>query len=188
MKGKLCKLFLGLCLFFVFQCESDAKDAKDEKETMLTANELNQKGVSLISSDPEEAIRLFKAAGELDPKFPDYANNVGVVKLNQGKIEEAIGFFETSVKKQPNYHRGYYNLGISYQKLGNFSKAIEYYQKALSLGESPEVIFNLALVNEKSGNKKSAVEYYKKFLSMTNKEQFPGPYQDAEIRIKDLSK
>ncbi len=179
MKIKL-TLSLLMCLI-VLGCKSESSSV----EKMKNAAELNQKGASLIQNNPDEAMKLFREANKLDPTVPDYANNIGVVLLNQKKLDEAIVYFLKSTEIDPNYGRGYYNQGVSYQNLGNNEKAISAYHKALKLLPSPEIYYNLGIVYSRTGNKKSAIESYKKFIE-TAPPSYAQPIKDAKEKIKAL--
>ncbi|BDA77832.1 hypothetical protein LPTSP3_g07620 [Leptospira kobayashii] len=177
-------LILGIFLLGV-SCESKAQEEKSE---LNTAADLNKKGAELIASNPEEAVGYFKAAHDLDPKQPDYVNNIGVVRLNEGKLDEAINQFLRATEIAPDYYRGYYNLGVCYQKQGKHQKAVDSYLKGQKILDTPELNFNLGIVYTRLGDKASAEKSYKNFIRIAPKGQMAQAIHDAEQKIKELHK
>ncbi len=178
-------------LFFCIQVgflNCEPKEKEGEKTLNMNAAELNNKGAELIGSNPEEAIKLFKAAHELDPNQPDYVNNIGVVKLGQKKLEDALDYFIKSTEISANYQRGFYNQGVCYQQLGKNDKAASAYKKAEKINSSPEISFNLGIIYTRLGDKAEAIKNYKRFIEIAPKDQLAEPIKDAQEKIKNLSK
>ncbi|MDX1957400.1 MAG: tetratricopeptide repeat protein [Leptospiraceae bacterium] len=157
-------------------------------EDLMKAKELNVKGVSLLNTNPSEALTLFKEAMGLDSKTPDYPSNAGVALLNQKNYNEAISFFNKALEISPNHTSAHFNLGVCYQAMGDNQKSVQAYAKAVSLNpEMPEAYFNLGLVYSRLNNKKMAITNYQKFLKVANPSTMSKPIQDANNRIKQLS-
>ncbi|WP_411823543.1 tetratricopeptide repeat protein [Leptospira sp. 'Mane'] len=179
------RLLILITFLLGFSYESKAQEDKPELNTAL---DLNNKGAAIITTNPEEAVRYFKAAHDLDPKQPDYVNNIGVVRLNEGKFDEAIIQFLRAVEIAPNYYRGFYNLGVCYQKQGKHQKAVDSYLKGQKISDTPEINFNLGIVYTRLGDKVSAEKSYQNFIKIAPKDQMAQAIRDAEQKIKELQK
>lgn len=147
----------------------------------------NKEGVSYIQTNPGLAIKLFKEAQVLDPKNPDYPNNIGVVLLSQGKFKDAIPYFVRATEIDSKYVRGFYNEGVCLQNLLKNEEAIKAYNKALKLTEVPEAYFNLGIVHTRLNQNEKAIEAYQKFINVAPA-TMAEPISDAKAKIKALSK
>lgn len=176
------KKWLIYFIFFITisACKQGASAADAKK-----AAELNQKGIGFLQSNPEAALILFKEARALDPGISDYANNIGVVYLDQKKPDKALPYFLKSTEIDSKYGRGYYNEGVACQGLGENQKAIVAYSKALKFIPSPEIYYNLGIVYSRVKNNKEAIASYRKFIGSA-----PASYgraiTDAKEKIKEL--
>ena len=67
---------------------------------------------------PEDAFVHLKKALELDPKYAQGYNHLGVLFLTQNKLEEAEQSLINALKLDFNLIDAHFNLGALYQKVG----------------------------------------------------------------------
>ena len=81
---------------------------------------------------PDEALKDFKQAIQLNSNYENAYYNMGVVLLEDyGNPTEAIEAFKKSISLNPKNARAYNNMGNSLRKLGRFEEAITVLNKAI---------------------------------------------------------
>ena len=91
---------------------------------------------------PEEKIRLYTRAIELDSKFAFAYNNRGVIYANLKQYERAIEDYDQTIKLNPELVEAYNNRGISYAKLKQYERSIEDFDQAIKLNPEDADIYN----------------------------------------------
>ena len=71
----------------------------------------------------EEAVKSFKKAILLKPKYLTAIFGLGIVYSMMGQNEEAITAFKKVLQLSPNYHKAHIRLAISYSLTGQEEKA-----------------------------------------------------------------
>jgi tetratricopeptide (TPR) repeat protein len=115
-------------------------------------------------------------------------NQLGRVKVDQGKYEEAIGFYEKALEirqktlpaNHPDFATSYNNIGGVYKNMGEYSKALSSHEKALEIRQKtlPANHPDLATSYDTNGSVFDNMREYSKALSY---------YEKAlEIRQKTL--
>ncbi len=95
------------------------------------------------AQDVDEKISLYSRLVELQPKFADAKNNLGVALFRKGRLDDALNLFTQLVAEHPDYAMGYNNLGFVHEAKGLKDEAIANYRKAIELDGQ----FVLALEN-----------------------------------------
>lgn len=119
--------------------EAEKLNPEDPSIQHVLGMALNAKGQYL------DALRHYRRALALDPKYTEVHNAMGATYLEMGKWNEAILEFDI-VLKDLLYMTPFYvlnNVGWAYYKKGDLAKAIENYKSALNM--KPD--FGLALYN-----------------------------------------
>ncbi|MDV6234462.1 tetratricopeptide repeat protein [Leptospira ellisii] len=178
--AKLCLLLLSILI--LSNCSK-----RKESELLNDAEKQNAYGIGALQlGDYEKAEEYFKEAHRLNPKEPNYANNVGVTLIPRNRFEQAIVYFSKAVEIDPNFQRGYFNLGVAYQNLQKNAEALRYYEKAVSIpGTMPEIYFNLGIINTRLNKKAEAKKNYETFIKEAPP-QFGQQIKDAYTKIKEL--
>ena len=130
---------------------------------------------------PDEALKDFKQAIQLNSNYENAYYNMGVVLLEDyDNPIEAIEAFKKSIYLNPKNARAYNNMGNSLRKLGRFEEAITVLNKAILI-ESKNAIFyrNAGNVLAKLGNLNEAIETYNKALLL--KPEYPETYYDLSF-------
>jgi tetratricopeptide (TPR) repeat protein len=121
----------------------------------------------------DEAIRHMAAVIEINPKYPDAREKMGVLMLASGRIDESIRYFNEAMDTSGNKGNIYAGLGMAYIRAGKKEPAIENLTKAVELKNNDEIIFNglswllatQAEVNEAEANR--AIEYARRACEKT---------------------
>jgi len=136
--------------------------------TELEVWEWANKGLSLDSlGRPDEAMRCFDKALELDPSYANAWTNKGSGLSNLGRFEEAIRCFDKALELAPRDSAAWYSKGTSLHNLGRHEDAIRCYDKALEL--DPRYVkawYNKARAEDKVGHSGEAVHSYQQFLKL----------------------
>ena len=115
----------------------------------------------------KEAGVAFKKITQLNPKYAEGFNNLGVILQELDKSEEAIEAYKKAVSLNPNYADAYYNMGITLHEQGKLEESIEAYNKAASLRPNDgDVYYNMGLVLQERKQHEEAIKAYNKALSL----------------------
>jgi len=127
----------------------------------------------MISGKPEEALKLFQEALEINKKnkyeegIANVFNNIGLAHSKLRETDQALNYYERALKinKKIGYKEGMAtnlgNIGLVYITLGKSEEAIKYYQEALEIfthiNAQPRIEILLKLIKiieeEKKGKK-----------------------------------
>lgn len=111
----------------------------------------------------EEAIREYREAIRLTPKYPQAAFRLGVCLAAQDNLTEAIALYSAALKSKPDYPEAHLNLGCILASQGKTDQAIPHYLRALKLRpDYAEARFNLALALSEKGQVDEAIREYRK--------------------------
>jgi CHAT domain-containing protein/Tfp pilus assembly protein PilF len=127
----------------------------------------------------EEALRLFKAAG--DRQWEGFAlHRLGITYYLLGENQKALDYFNQalSVRRDAGDRGGEITtlnlLGVLYKDLGENQKASDYYNQALPLSravgdrtEEGYLLNNLGLVFQDLGENQKALDYYNQALPLS---------------------
>jgi tetratricopeptide (TPR) repeat protein len=96
--------------------------ALDAPENAMPHNDL---GVILnAKGNLEGAIRCYRTAIDLDPKYPLAHHNLGLALHAKGNLEGAIRCYRTAIDLDPQYAEAHCNLGLALQASGKFAQAL----------------------------------------------------------------
>jgi tetratricopeptide (TPR) repeat protein len=95
----------------------------------------NNKGnEELRNKKPQEALKCFDKAIELESNNPEYWNMKGIALYLLTRHEEAIKSFDKAIELNPNNPTYWNNKAVVLEKLGRYEEAEKCYQKARELG------------------------------------------------------
>ncbi len=89
--------------------------------------------VALQSGRPEEALRRFRAAVEINSRFAAAHNHAGVALCALGRLDEGIASYRQAVGCAPNDPNAHHNLGVALLRARKHSEAIAVLERALEL-------------------------------------------------------
>jgi len=140
-----------------------------EREPEMTEEEyaLYQKVVTMLSSNPEFALKLLEAMmSDKEPPSPAFEFILGNAYYAAGQIEKSETNYLSSVRRYPTFLRAWVNLGILYYSSGRYGDAIPCFSKAVVLGDRDSTTFGLlGYCLQKQGDLVSAEMAYMQALS-----------------------
>jgi tetratricopeptide (TPR) repeat protein len=115
----------------------------------------------------EEAIRHFKEALRINPRYLSASANIGIVLLREGKIDEAVKVLTEVVGSKGNYPKAHNYLGLAYAKKGEFGLAVQNYNEAVRLKpDYVEAIANLGIALKEQGKVNEAIKEWHSALQL----------------------
>lgn len=99
----------------------------------LKGQELTEKAIELMASDPQQARELLRQALAADLFHGPAHNNLGVLELSAGQLFEAANEFEWARKLMPGHPDPRMNLAITLERAGKVDEALCTYHSALEV-------------------------------------------------------
>ena len=98
-----------------------------------TAEYLYQRAATIASvgNNPEEVIKLYERAVELDEKHPGALFGLGLVNDRRGNDEKAIELYQKAAAVFPTNVGALLNLGLLYEDHGQYERAVHCYDRVL---------------------------------------------------------
>ena len=104
----------------------------------LEAPELVDLGTMLYYRGfPDDAIRYFKQALDLDPDLFEAWFRIGLVEHSRGNLDNARQAYERCLKRRPGHGWCNFYLGLLEEEMGRSTKAMKYYETAFK--HAPEL-------------------------------------------------
>jgi tetratricopeptide (TPR) repeat protein len=125
---------------------------------------LNLNGLINLSLEKwQNAIFAFKKALDIDDKFVEAYNNIGVAYSHIGDDKKAVENYTLAIRLKKDYANGYNNLASHYDDLGQYSEAAINYNYALkfnpeNLNAQNNLIHLLNYFNPKKSDDNSIVK------------------------------
>lgn len=94
----------------------------------------------------DEAEKSFLKSAEINAKFPDSRNELGVIYLAKRKLDDALMLFQSASELSPNHHGFLCNLGLCLMEMGRFEEARQNFSKAKFLKPGDKKIDELFAV------------------------------------------
>ncbi len=118
------------------------------------------------ANEPERALRLYERAAKLDPGFYKARYNIGILRLEAGRMAAAQSAFEALTLSFPDRPEPWFNLGRIAYRRDDLELARAHYEQALtaSAGDYPEATLNLALVDRRQKKLKKALARLNRLL------------------------
>jgi len=128
---------------------------------------LNSEGKKYFESGQvSEAIKAFKKALELDPKFYEGWFNLGLVYQKSSRFAEAIKCYNKNIEFYAQNPFALKNLALCYSLVGDTKKALEIARLLSGEGDSWESYFNLATTAQIAGDIEEGIKSYKKAIDL----------------------
>lgn len=81
----------------------------------------------------DEAVAMFQAAQQVDPRYVEVRNDLGVLRARQGRPAEAIAAFEAALAIDPDFAAAHFNLANALVEAGRPVEAKPHYLATLRL-------------------------------------------------------
>ena len=83
-----------------------------------------------LACDHEQALRCFKRATQLDPKFAYAYTLQGHEHVEIEEYDKALVSYRHAISSDKRHYNAYYGIGRVYERLGNYEKAFSHYHAA----------------------------------------------------------
>ncbi|KAJ9155059.1 Protein bimA [Pleurostoma richardsiae] len=116
-----------------------------------------------LALDHEQALRCFKRATQLDPKFAYAFTLQGHEHVLNEEYDKALTAYRQAISADRRHYNAYYGIGKVYEKLGNYDKAYTHYHAASVIHPTNAVLICcIGTVLEKQKQIVQALQYFSK--------------------------
>ncbi|EPE08817.1 cdc27 protein [Ophiostoma piceae UAMH 11346] len=116
-----------------------------------------------LAQDHEQALRCFRRATQLNPKFAYAYTLQGHEHVLNEEYDKALTAYRHAVAADQRHYNAYYGIGRVYEKLGNFDKAFTHFRTASSIHPTNAVLICcIGKVLERQKQILPALEYFSK--------------------------
>lgn len=123
----------------------DEKPLASPTDNMTAAENYNKGYMAFHSGDYHKAIKHYRKAIQLDPKYTDAYDNCGIAYRRLGNLDSAAYFYKESIKINPKAMIAHGNLAIVYSEQGKLQEAIKEYEEiSKNNPNDPEAPYGIA--------------------------------------------
>lgn len=123
-----------------------------------------------LARDPEQALKCFKRATQLDPKFAYAYTLQGHEHVLNEEYDKALLAYRHAISADRRHYNAYYGIGKVYEKLGSYDKAFSHYSTASSIHPMNAVLICcIGTVLEKQKQTVHALQFFSKATELAPK-------------------
>lgn len=116
-----------------------------------------------LARDHEQALRCFKRATQLDPKFAYAFTLQGHEHVANEEYDKALTSYRQAIAADRRHYNAWYGIGRVYEKLGNYDKAYTHFHSASVINPTNAVLICcIGNVLEKQRQTVQALQYFTK--------------------------
>jgi anaphase-promoting complex subunit 3 len=116
-----------------------------------------------LARDHEQALKCFKRATQLDPKFAYAFTLQGHEHVSNEEYDKALSAYRHGMSADKRHYNAYYGVGRVYEKLGNYEKAFIHFTAASAINPTNAVLICcIGTVLEKQKDYRHALKYFTK--------------------------
>ncbi|KAI5928392.1 hypothetical protein F4810DRAFT_1532 [Camillea tinctor] len=116
-----------------------------------------------LARDHEQALRCFKRATQLNPKFAYAFTLQGHEHVANEEYEKALTAYRQAISADRRHYNAYYGIGRVYEKLGSYDKAYTHFHSASVINPTNAVLICcIGNVLEKQRQIVQALQYFSK--------------------------
>ncbi|KAI1877964.1 hypothetical protein JX265_002333 [Neoarthrinium moseri] len=116
-----------------------------------------------LARDHEQALRCFKRATQLNPKFAYAFTLQGHEHVSNEEYDKALTAYRQAISADRRHYNAYYGIGRVYEKLGNYDKAYTHFHSASVINPTNAVLICcIGNVLEKQRQTVQALQYFTK--------------------------
>jgi anaphase-promoting complex subunit 3 len=120
-----------------------------------------------LALDHEQALRCFKRATQLDPKFAYAFTLQGHEHVANEEYDKALTAYRHAISADRRHYNAYYGIGKVYEKLGNYEKAYTHYHSASIIHPTNAVLICcIGTVLEKQKQMVQALQFFSKAVDL----------------------
>lgn len=121
-----------------------------------------------VQRDHDQAIKCFKRATQLDPKFTYAYTLQGHEHIENEEYDKALSAFRSAIAVENRHFNGWYGLGKVFEKQGKYEFAEQHYRTAAGINSSNAVLLTcIGAVLEKLKNPRAALVQYTKACELS---------------------
>lgn len=114
-----------------------------------------------LARDHEQALRCFKRATQLDPKFAYAFTLQGHEHVANEEYDKALASYRHGMAADKRHYNAWYGVGRVYEKLGNYDKAYAHFTSASTINPTNAVLICcIGTVLEKQKQPRQALNYF----------------------------
>lgn len=114
-----------------------------------------------LARDPDQALKCFKRATQLDPKFAYAFTLQGHEHVASEEYDKALTAYRAAIAADRRHYNAYYGIGRVQERLGSYEKAHTHFQAAQSINpNNPVLICCIGTVLEKLKQIMPALQAY----------------------------
>ncbi len=148
----------------LFTCEKAI-----EQHPHSTCYLIHKARVLSAKGENAEAVKVIKAAEQLQPNDPEITVAKAYICVELGKYREAIEFFEAALLFWDEKHEINYQIAVSYLQLEDYTQARKYFLRSLRLKpDAPDVLNDLMFCLTKQNKNEEIISIYRQYT-----EQYP---------------
>ncbi|CZT07262.1 related to nuclear protein bimA [Rhynchosporium graminicola] len=116
-----------------------------------------------LARDHESALRCFKRATQLSPKFAYAFTLQGHEHVANEEYDKALISYRSGMAADKRHYNAWYGVGRVYEKLGSYDKAINHFKTASNINPTNAVLICcIGTVLEKQKQPRQALSYFSK--------------------------
>ncbi len=116
-----------------------------------------------LACDHEQALKCFKRAIQLHPKFAYAYTLQGHEHVENEEYDKALTSYRHAISADKRHYNAYYGIGKVYEKLGNYDKALSHYHAALMIHPTHAVLICcMGIVLQRQKQIVQAIPYFNK--------------------------
>lgn len=120
-----------------------------------------------LQRDHDRAIKCFKRAIQLDPKFAYAYTLQGLEHISNEEYDKALAAFRGSIAADNRHYQAWYGLGSVFEKQGKYDYALEHYRTAAMINPTNAILVCcIGVILEKQKNLKGALVQFAKSLDL----------------------
>lgn len=143
-----------------------------------------------LARDHEAALKCFKRATQLSPKFAYAYTLQGHEHVANEEFDKAMAAYRQGISVEKRHYNAWYGVGRVLERLGKWDQALKHYQQAAAINPTNAVlIFCIGAVHEKRKDPKTALFYFTEACRMSPKNSL-ARYKKARVlmQLDDLEK
>lgn len=123
-----------------------------------------------LQRDHDQALKCFKRATQLDPKFAYAFTLQGHEHIANEEYDKALSAYRSAIAAENRHYNAWYGLGKVFEKQGKYAFAEQHYRTAASINPTNAVLVCcIGLVLEKLKNPKAALKEYSRACELSGK-------------------
>ena len=123
-----------------------------------------------LQKDHDQALKCFKRATQLDPKFAYAFTLQGHEHVSNEEYDKALAAYRSSIAAENRHYNAWYGLGKVFEKQGKYEFAEQHYRTAATINPTNAVLICcIGVVLEKMKNPRAALAQYARSCELAPK-------------------